>query len=294
MSLLKRNLIIGIGSIEVRDPMKIVVKVTKDSDSNEPDFAQVTIYNLSANTRSTLAEADDKIEIYGGYGEQEDLIFVGDIQAVSSIRSGTEWSTTIIAGDGATAMKQAVANKTYEKPISNRDLLDDLVKISGLSELPVDFVDISDGASILRGVTISGPAADELTRITKGLGLTWDINDGQVVISKYETARPDQSYRIAIDTGMVGSPEWVNSGQDLGTVNPKDGHRIKVRSLCLPSIRPNDRVSVESISMDGRIGSFSYDFEGSGLSAEFKVVNVKHNLDSRDGEFSTLIEGRLL
>lgn len=290
-SFIKRNLIVDIDGLIIRDPMKITATITKDGDSNQPDFGQVTIMNLSQTTRSILTEESKKMSIYAGYGENENLIITGDIQSIISTKEGTEWITEVIIGDGATALKQAILNKTYDRPITNKDLIKDMVRVSGLSDQPVEFIDVDDATQMLRGFTVNGAIEDELTSLTATAGMNWNIQGGKVVVSKTNKAREVQAYLISVDTGMIGSPEIVNTGSDLTDKKAKSGKRLKVKALCIPSVRPNDRVRIKTTTLQGRVGSVTYNSTvDNPIDEQYKVMSVDHNLDSREGPFETTME----
>ena len=72
-----------------------------------------------------------------------------------------------------------------------------------------------------------------------------------------ETSVPRNSQRIVISaqTGMLGSPEWMNTGTSKAKTQDEDGTRLKVVSLCQASIKPFDKIFVKSVALRGRIGN---------------------------------------
>ena len=55
---LKRDLIVVVDGKEYRDPLKITAKVVKDAAADDPDFAEVRIFNLRAASRSSMGAID--------------------------------------------------------------------------------------------------------------------------------------------------------------------------------------------------------------------------------------------
>ena len=290
MSILKRNLTVQIDDIAVSEPAKIKVTCTKDVDSNNPDFCEVEIYNVSEGTRSKIVESK-RIQVTAGHGDDEDVLFVGDIQAVTNKKNPSEWVTKIIAGDGATAMAQSIINKTYTSPTDVKTMIEDIARTSGLAK-SVEFVNIDKGSTdTLRGTTMTGKASDEITRLCRPRDWTWNIHDYVLVVCPTGEGREDESYKISVDTGMIGSPEWINTGQDLRGKEPKEGQEIKVDTLCIPSIKPNDKIRIETMALQGRIGTFVYNQQNDDpLNDVFIVQKVRHTLDSREGGFKTNLE----
>jgi hypothetical protein len=289
LSRIKRNLVVQIDDIAVRDPAKITARITKDVESDSPDFCEVTIYNLTEATRSKII-ASKRIEVSGGYSDTEEVIFTGDIQAVLNKKDPSNWKTTIIAGDGATAMVQSIINKTYKKPTDVKTVLEDIARTSGLAK-KIEFIDIENSTDTLRGTTRVGRATSEINNICLPRDWTWNIQNDTLVICKHGKGREIEAYKISVDTGMIGSPEWVNTGQDLSGKEKKDGQKIKVDSLCIPSIKPNDKVRIQTMSLSGRMGTFVYKRDNEDpMDDVFIVQNVTHDLDSREGSFKSSLE----
>jgi len=287
---IKRNLTVQIDDIAVSEPAKITVTCTKDIDSDSPDFCEVEIYNVTEGTRTKIVDSK-RIKVTAGHGSNEELLFIGDIQAVLNKKDPSEWVTKIIAGDGATAMAQSIINKTYSSPTDVKTMIEDIAKTSGLAE-KTEFVGIENSTKdTLRGTAMTGTASQEISRLCRPRDWTWNIQDETLVVCPKGKSREEEAYRIAVDTGMIGSPEWINTGQDLRGNKPKDGFKIKVDVLCIPSIKPNDKIRIETMALEGRIGTFVYKRDNDNpLNDVFIVEKVRHTLDSRDGDFKSNLE----
>lgn len=276
-----RNLEIQFDTVAVSSPVYITCRVTKDSKNISPDFGDITIYNLSKETRSLIVKEKTKIKVFGGHDDVTDLIFTGDIQQVTHYKNATEWITNILAGDGHLVMKQALINKTYSQPTQLRTIIQDTARaLTGqLPEIIGDLLDIKPG----RGVTLSGSVAKELEKYAKTIGMRASVQNDRVVVGAVEAARPAIGFNVNVNTGMIGIPEWVNVGEDNDLIEGIKGRRIKVRSLLIPGIRPFDRVRIKS-------NYIQTDFDEN-LDHEFVVIRVEHDLNNREGNFQTIIEG---
>ena len=293
MTMVSRNLSIVFDGLEITQPMKITVTVTRDGMSEEPDFADIKIQNLTEDTRSKISTEYKKLSIYAGHGTRSELVFTGDIQSVTSRHDRTEWITTILAGDGATVMRQAIMNKAYKSPISARALIEDIGKTSGIADGKVEFIDIPTKTDALTSVTLTSTARDELTRITEPRGWTWNIQNDKLVVAAAQKSRKAVSYKIDTESGMIGSPEWVNTGMKIDG-DSKEKLRVRVKVLCLPSIKPKDKIKITTKALEGRIGSFTFIREREHVLDDFFTVErVIQNLDTRDGDFSTSIEATI-
>lgn len=292
MKLFKRNLIIEVGkegeSLIIKEPLTIQATIVKDIKTGESDYAQVTITNLSPVSRDKLNTQYGKIRILGGYGDQEDLIFLGNIISATHKKEGPEWISTIECGDGIETLDKAIINKTYEKGFKLGDIIKDFAKISDLSIESI--IGIDENFSLSRGKAFSMDMKQALTELGNANNFDWSIQDNKLAIVKRGKGREVARNIISARTGMVGSPEWINTGADAQKTATQKGQAFKVNSLCLPSLRPADRIIIKSESLEGRIAGYNYNIKKDEFETEFIVTKLQHDLNSRSGNFITQIE----
>lgn len=302
MQLYKRNLEVLVGTAErsvvVKSPLTIRATVVKDIKTGEKDYAQVTLFNLKKGTRDLLNEPYQKVQIAGGYGDQKDIIFIGNVVAATHKHEGTEWVTTLECGDGAKTLDKALINKTYGKGFKLGDLLRDFASTSGVAL--DDIIGINESAALSRGKVFSSDLQTALNDLARAHDFNWSIQDEKLIIVDRGQYRAKGVRLISARTGMVGSPEWINSGSEEKAVTkkttskekakPKPGQRFKVTSLCIPSLKPADLILVETGSLQGRMGTYVYDVEKDNFRGEFAVSKVQHDLDNIQGNFITQIE----
>lgn len=292
MELFKRNLkvIVGTGTeaITITEPLSIRAVVVKDLKTGEKDYAQLTIFNLKKGTRDTLNTQYEKIAIVGGYGTQEDVIFAGSLIAATHKHEGTEWVSTLECGDGVEILDKALVNKTYSKGFKLGDILRDFANTNSVDL--GDIIGIDESVSLSRGKTFSTDMQSALDELGKANNFDWTMQDDKLVVVNRGQYRTSGVRLISARTGMVGSPEWINTGSDNAKLVAQAGLKFKVTSLCIPSLKPADLILVESGSLQGRIGDYSYDTEKDSFRGEFVVSKVQHDLDNIQGNFITQIE----
>ena len=283
----KRKLTIDVDGIIITNPMAITVSIVKDAGSEEVDFATITILNLAQATRATLTEDTKRVAISGGY-DIEALMFIGDIQSVVNMKKGTEWITTITAGDGENVRRQAIMDKTYNEPVQLRTLAQDLA--FALGEAEAELIEVTDAYITGRPSTYFGSAENELNKLAEAEGLQWSIQDDHVVINAVGTGRTMLAYDIRAETGMIDTPQWLNAGVQsvAGVETPRE--RILVKSLLLPSLKPLDLVSVKSGGFQIRFQSLEFKNKGANEAFTGVVQRVNHKANNVDGEFITLVE----
>jgi hypothetical protein len=123
--LFNRDLSLKIGELEINiqapnpalpDRPAPSLRVTFDIEKNtnrDPNRALITIYNLNESNRATLQKGSDlvtqfkkqkklyqwQVTVAAGYVGTKKQIFLGDILFADSRREGSNWVTTIEAGD---------------------------------------------------------------------------------------------------------------------------------------------------------------------------------------------------
>ena len=100
-------------------------------DSEELVTATINAYNLSAATRNGIRKGDPVI-INAGYEGDMGVIFVGQVSGLSHKRSTTDWCTKITATEALDEWLTAQINKTYQKGIKAKAMLQDLLNIFGI------------------------------------------------------------------------------------------------------------------------------------------------------------------
>ena len=289
-----RNMAVVIDGLEFRDPAKITAVVTKDRESDQPDYGEATVYNLSPGTRQAVINAE-RIEIFFGYQGTVELVYAGDIQAVEHKKTETEWQTKFIAGDGAVALQQAIINKTYSEPMTPKELIEDMARSSGLTQtVKFNGIDKENAKRELRGSTRVGQAQNEIKMLCNQFGWTWNMQNGILYVTGREGSKEGTAFLINSETGMIGSPEWVNTGRNQKGGKPENGLKIRVKTLPIPSIEPSDKIRVQTTGLQAQVGGLSIGVDGGTVDEEFVVEKVNHRLDSREGMAYTEIEAVLV
>ena len=130
-------------------------------DSEELATATINAYNLSAATRNGIRKGDPVI-INAGYEGDMGVIFVGQVSGLSHKRSTTDWCTKITATEALDEWLTAQINKTYQKGIKAKAMLQDLLNIFGIE---IGTFDLAIDKEYPRGKVCKGKLKDVLTEI---------------------------------------------------------------------------------------------------------------------------------
>lgn len=254
------------------DGLRVSFDVTKD-DGSSANHANIDVYNLSRNTVADMQKDDKHLLLFAGYDDAAGLIFVGDItKAKSEMRNGDR-VTTIESGDGINALRDSRHNKSYAPGQQASEVMGDLAG-SMADKLGMDGEQLSGSVAeqasgaiegvtgeFTRGTSVSGNAADSMTRVARANRLDWYIVDGEIRVVPQDGPDDEEAFVISPDTGLIGSPQWT------------DEERLEVKTLLQPDIRPRSTVRVESREFSGFFLVRSVNHKGdSGWSQDFYSI----------------------
>ena len=241
--------------------------------TSTPPAGTVDIYNLSDANETRIRERGSHVLLEAGYGEKADRIFEGRVHRVERQRENLDRITRVhVGGSVAAEPTRSIFVQSYIGAVSVRDLIRDGVAELGLELGPIDLIpeDAIEGGEG-DGFSYSGPTRIMLTERLRPLGLEWfEDNGGIVRISRIERTADDRPDGVLIseETGMIGTPTVTDEG-------------LRVRSVLDARLNLDTRVRVKSV-----VAEVS--------DRAWKVVEVEHAGDNREGPYVTVVELRPL
>ena len=244
-----------------------------------PNTAEISVINLSEETRRKLSEDDDggdlplRVQFEAGYVGSVALLFRGRVRrnGVISKRNDVDWITEINCGDGEAERRRSNVAITFRPKAKVTDVLKQLVDATGLDPGNLVAKVQEQGFSgtlseFARGLTVMGNTDDQIQRISKSLGLRADIQDGAYTAYPRNGAGVDVGVIVSPETGLVDSPELGDKGT------------IRARSLLQPTLRPGHQISLQSEQFNGR----------------YRVEKATHSGTFRGNDWYTQLDLRLL
>jgi hypothetical protein len=253
----------------------------KKSVLSYPNQARITLYNLAPDSLAALQTKFSKLVLNAGYEGNLKLIFTGDIRNVYQEKRGVDRLTTVYAGDGQQAWQNSNFNKTYVETMTVQTVVNEL--ISSFSEIGKGVIEgVPAIASNLLGQTLSGSSKDLLDSLADEHGFNWSISDGEINIAPVETPlTSSEAVLISSATGMIGSPTVTEVGADVTT-------------LLNPSLSPESAITIKSIGSDLALGNLYFrDVKRTNAEGTYKIQEVIFKGDSREGEWTSAVKGRL-
>lgn len=232
------------------------IKKTSDSAANE---AKIELYNTTPEHATELLKKGSDILLMAGYEDNVQMIFTGQIRRATYRVEGVDRILLLETGDGDEALDSATVNKTFTKGSTDDQIIKECQDCMGV---PVGHQDKVETKPRARGKTISGKASKELSKVAIKHDAQWSIQDGQFVMLKSDSTRPNAVFLISDKTGMLGSPEQTEDG-------------VKVTTLLNPAYLIGGVAKIESIGYQGGI----------------KIECIEHSGDTHASEWSSKLEG---
>lgn len=280
--LFNRACTIAMGPIEITG-LRTQFKIER-SDTKTIAHAEITVWNLSRETRNNMAKLPVPVTLKAGYGFDLEQIFSGDIAptGISVTRSGPDWLTTFKVGDGLKCHQTERVQlplpqgmPVQQALIQAIGMLQNVDTKKVLAALSGNTITL-EGAfqQIVGGSALSGRALDEIDRLARSAKKKVVIVDGELQLQPTDdsiaavsgTQYPtDFVPELTPQTGLIGSPEAV-----------KDDF-TKFRCLLRPKIKPGLPVHV--------VWSIQP------LGIWLRAKRVTHIGDTRGQEWYTDVEG---
>ena len=235
----------------------------------QPNTCDVVITNLAEGTRGHVVARPLYVRLDAGYDGNLERLFTGDLLWGTSAKAGADWETTLQLRDGDRAFRFARVSRSYRAGVSARDAVAEAARAMGLTVKLSPRAERELRAQYASGLTLSGTASSELSRLLSPFGMSWSIQDGRLQILLADELRADQAVVVSEDAGMVGVPE-------LGPPLRKGGKPIvTVKMQLYPRVTPGGKVRIESRTVRGT----------------FKALRVSHVGDTHGLPWETIVEG---
>jgi hypothetical protein len=221
------------------------IQFNTDSDGNT---GNITLYNLSEASIARMGKGVNFI-LKAGYKGDVGIILPGVISESKSIWNTIDKVTRLVVNDNSDEWVKTKINRTWKVNSKASEIAKDIIRL-----LPQRVGEISPANDIKypKGKTFSCTCKEALEEIAEDTGSKLHISRNVIYLHK-----PDQSNKRIIllnkDTGLVGSPERVESESDK--------KMYEVSSLLNYRIESDSLIRLQSKDIDGiyRVVSGNHD-----------------------------------
>lgn len=265
--------------VEITD-MRIRATIEKRLGGT-PDACTIIVSNLKEATRVAFQEEDLKVILEAGYDGEYRRLFYGDLRWGASEKTPTGYETTLQVADGARAFREAKARRTFREGTTVRAGVAECALAMGL-KLPRE-LEISPELEeqFANGLTLDGPAHQELSRLLAPYGYDWMIQDGVLYAYRDDQAQTGQALVVSPDNGLLGTPVFApptfsakksKSARRSTTRSP----RLDFRSFLYPQIVPGAKLKLDCLA----------------TRAMYKTIQVSHTIDTHGEDWFTAVEAK--
>ena len=250
---------IGVGD----RPLHIAFSVEK-ADTDSPNTAKVSIWNLSDEHLAELNKPDCVIALRAGYGTVMPLIFSGVVTFAKTKADGSDAVTEAELVDTRIELRDTYVSVSYVGSVSCKTLIDDTAAQMGIA---VSYAYNASFAEIPGGYSYIGPAREVLTKACETSGLVWSINNGVLQVKRPDDTMSREVYELSAETGLIGIPERVQLSDDDGGSSGWD-----VEYLMNGAINVDDYVYLNSRYVKGYFRVYSVTMEGDNIDGSWSCV----------------------
>lgn len=180
------------------DELDLEFDVAFDDDM-EANEANVTVYNLSANTINNL-KYHSKISIEAGFSGDTGVVFSGYIDKVSTSYENADKITTIRCFDDIS--NKTITEITYAAGTKASYILKDLLNKTGT---PIAVFDMRRDWTYKDEQKIDGNLEENIKKFSEVCGVSTYVRNGKI-ISRYIKESDGINFTLSEETGLIGSP----------------------------------------------------------------------------------------
>lgn len=202
-------------------------------DDMEPNEAEITIYNLSANTIKNLKK-DAAISIEAGYKGDTGVLFSGYISKVKTVHDGADKVTTVYAMDDI--KDHDIQSLSFAEGTNASYILRTLI---GKTGLPVAVFKVRRDHTYEDEQTVDGDLMENISRYASVCGISVYVSKGKIY-ARYIKEGDNINFNVSADTGMIGSPveyeEEITAEDFTDTVNGFEVEMLLQHRMCAGAI----------------------------------------------------------
>lgn len=251
------------------DGLKIGFHIEK-SDSPDLNTSTIKIYNLSAETSSQIAVADNHIQLRAGYMDESiRTIFFGTVLYGKRYRSGIWFVTELQVQDGRAAVMGGHISVSFSKDVEATTVVQAFLDAIGLPFKGLE--NIPSGERYPYGFAHIGMASDGLRKVLNRFDLTYTIQNEMLYILKPGQEAERTGLRLTAETGLLTIPQPVSDKTGVANFSAEPPNAWQFSTLLFPELLPGAACSLESSSFTGEVFIYKAIYEGDNWDGDFRI-----------------------
>ncbi|RAW93948.1 MULTISPECIES: phage protein [unclassified Photorhabdus] len=261
-------------------PMQITFNI-EGIPNNHDALGRITVYGVSAATRSRIYNEYDSVSLSAGYGDDIGVIFKGEINNFETGRDGVNTYIRFYCRSFFRKWVNAYINKSWGENTPILEIIKDVAETFGTTlEVVGDF---SDLPLAIKGMTAPGVnSVTFLTELSEAFDFKYNFESTKLVVIRNKASREHVTHKISSLNGMEGIPRVYLQSLEVD---------IKLNHL----IRPADWIEVYRMYDQFNFsGMYTTPYKDLLTAGRFSVLSIAHQGDFYHDTWKTTIKALLL
>ena len=240
------------------------------SRSDTPNETSVRVYNANPDNRRAALETGATVRVLAGY---DTPVLLSQAQATSAFLERTPPDTIvqIECQDGIDELRSVRVSLSFERGATARQVLD---AISAQLGFPLRPIEVDLNIPMRGGYSHVGGVGTCLDDICGRAGANWSVQNGDLMVLGADGKNPGEVFLISPQTGLLNSPQKLQSDLDTLNVGGPELAGYKLQCLLLPQLEPGDQIVLEAADVPR---------------GTFVIDDVEHTGDTEGPEFFTAL-----
>lgn len=268
-------------ALEITD-LQVTFDISKSTNNkNRTNSASIEIINLTDDHLKVL-DVDYPAAVFAaGYLDTGGVkrLFSGQVNNVSTRKSGTERATQITLGAGYTELNHSVLSEVVPPGRDVKTAVESLRKAIGADRGVYNGTNLN--SPIIYGYPLTGTPKDMLDELSEKYSLDWQLEEGVLYVhdnNRGNSENFNEAYVISKYTGLIDLPYRVTGDKRRSKKDPAKKPGVQLKIQLNPDIRAGDIIKIEDTIFNGW----------------FKVTDLRHSGGWRSQNWETEIRAEVI
>lgn len=216
--------------------------------SGEPNKTEISVYNLSRETRQALRANLTRVRVVAGYSSAEDsagLVASGALLSAVTVKQGPDVITRLTLLDGYGGMVFGSYSRSFAGSTPMREVVRSIA--SSMPGLEVGQIDLT-GQVGPKGAVFSGMPSSQLNKLADQNGFSWSVQNGTFQAIK-DDATSGRRFSFASDRNLLQCTPILN-----GPLQRKVG--VEIVAKFDARMVPGDMMTIQSVVSPDLSGTY--------------------------------------
>jgi hypothetical protein len=266
----------------INNSLQVTFDISKTSDNkNKTNSAAIEIYNLSDESLKVLDTDYPAAYFSAGYvGIGMKLLFSGQVNNVTTRKSGTDRVTQITMGSGYTNLNHELMSELVPPGSNLKEAAQSFVKAIGADRGV--FSGTNMNSTLLYGYPMTGTPKEMLDEFCDKHALEWQLEDNVLYIHDNDRGNREnfeEAYVLSKYTGLIENAYRVTGDRRRSKKDKAKKQGVQMKILLNPDIQAGDIVKLEDTFISGwyKVSDLRHsgDFRGSNWYTELRCTAIE-------------------